>query len=156
MNVLPSVWKCCMSVSKWRSSKQILDSLLAARDKRTSYKLNIISCAVSGIAPTHRRTSRTTRTGSKRRSTCCFAVRPSRQQSESSEGPDRKMGGGRGVWGGGGFNIIFSFCNLCLKGLSNLFWKSFFTKFLNLFFGGWEGGYFVFLMFDLLIKISFK
>lgn len=53
---------------------------------------NVIFHAASGIAPTHRRTSRTTRTGSKRRSTCCFAVRPSRQQSEASEGMEGRAG----------------------------------------------------------------
>lgn len=42
---------------------------------------------VSGIEQTHRRISRTTRTGSRRRSMCCFVVRPSRRPSE------------KGLWG---------------------------------------------------------
>lgn len=83
---------------------------------KINVKLNIIFRAASGIAPTHRRTSHTTRTGSKRRSMCCFAVRPSRRQSEASEGA---RGGGVGV------DIIFLICNLCSKRLIKLFWEVF-------------------------------
>lgn len=52
---------------------------------RKTLKLNLIFGAASGIVLTRRRTSRTTRTGSKRRSTCCCGVRLSRQRSEASE-----------------------------------------------------------------------
>lgn len=88
--------------------------------KKKHLKLNIVFRAASGIAPTHRRISRTTRTGSKRRSTCCFAVRPSRQRSEASEQVEVL---------GISINIIF----LSVTCVQKLLWEVFDKVFKNVF-----------------------
>lgn len=57
----------------------------------------------SGIVPTRRRTSHTTRTGSRRRYMCCSAARPSSPQSEASEWAK---------WSGWRINMVF-ISNVC-------------------------------------------
>ncbi len=117
--------------SQWLNLTSDLEESQANREieREAKLKLNIIFfCAALGTALTHRRTSRTTRTGSKRRSTCCSAVRPSRRESEASKEED--------VDAEGGF-VIFIFCNLCSERLSCT--EKFLTKFLLFVSHEWRG-----------------
>lgn len=119
----------CTNNQSWALPGASLDLKQRAKQTEKSRKteksnLSIIFPAASGIARTHRRTSRTTRTGSKRRSTCCSAVRPSRQRSEASEEVEGRVGGWWWWWWCGGINIIFLISNLCSNRFK-LFWEVF-------------------------------
>lgn len=80
---------------------------------------------VSGIEQTHRRTSRTTRTGSRRRSMCCFVVRPSRRPSE------------KGLWGTWRNSYrCFYYLYVCLNLLLSIWGGGVYWQFIFLMEGG--------------------